>query len=230
MANNYVQAAFAVTMNAHEAMLISGVLAAITAIEDDLEGAERSAAFEALGTAFAAAFPGDDDDPFAGVIAIFPDPDFPALDADVTIEDGREPDTKIVSFSGDQFGVEQIANLIFACAKSALPVAFEYAWTCERLRHGEFGGGAVVIDHFGVRYRNTADILREALEAHSDEGARGYVLATGDLEHGLSFWNTKDGFGRLANATVFTDRDAANLDKPIANDEPEWLVLPADIL
>lgn len=229
MANNYLQAAFAVIVTVPEAQLIAAVETALAAIAQEPDDAERRAVFDALGPTFAAAFPPTDDDPFAGLLAIFPDATFPYLDADISIEDGTDG-TKTVSFSGDQFGIEQVANLLFACAKSALPIGFEYAYTCDRLRHDEFGGGAVVITESGVRYRSTADIVREALQAQTDEGLRGFVLATRDADHGLSFWNTNEGFGRLARATVFTEREAADFDKPIADDEPEWLACPADLL
>ena len=53
------------------------------------------------------------------------------------------------------------------------------------------------------------------------------MLATRDSTHGLSFWSNDNGFGSLATATVFTEGEAAAFDKPIANDEPEWLALPA---
>ncbi len=230
MANNYLQAAFAVVVTVSEAQLIAAVETAIEAIEQGLEGQERQDAFTALGAAFAAAFPATDEDPFAGLMAIFPDANFPYLDATIAIEDGAGAGTKIVSFSGDQFGVEQVANLLFACAKSALPLGFEFAYTCDRLRNDEFGGGAVVITDAGIRYRSTSDIVREALQAQADEGAKGFVLAIRDAQHGLSFWNNEGGFGRLANATVFSEREASNFDKPIADDEPEWLACPADAL
>ncbi len=61
------------------------------------------------------------------------------------------------------------------------------------------------------------------------EGAFGFVLATRDLAHGLSFWNEAYGFGPLFNATVFTEAGAAVLDVPIADDEPEWLAMPAPL-
>jgi hypothetical protein len=61
------------------------------------------------------------------------------------------------------------------------------------------------------------------------EGAFGFVLATRDHAHGLSFWNNAYGFGPLFNATVFSEVDAAVFNLPIADDEPEWLALPAPL-
>ena len=61
------------------------------------------------------------------------------------------------------------------------------------------------------------------------EGAFGFVLAIRDRELGSSFWNNRDGFGRLRDATVFTEAEAAAFDVPIADDEPEWLAMPAPL-
>ena len=51
-----------------------------------------------------------------------------------------------------------------ACAKAALELGFQYASTCARLRHDEFGGGAVVITQAGIRYHSTSDILLDGLD------------------------------------------------------------------
>lgn len=59
------------------------------------------------------------------------------------------------------------------------------------------------------------------------DGAYGFVLATRDRAHGLSFWSNEHGFGPLFNATVFSEGEAGTLDVPIADDEPEWLAMPA---
>jgi len=54
-----------------------------------------------------------------------------------------------------------------------------------------------------------------------------YVIAMRDEEEGLLFWNNDNGFGDLASATVFTTTEARNYDLPFANNEPEWMELPA---
>ena len=61
------------------------------------------------------------------------------------------------------------------------------------------------------------------------DGAFGFVLATRDATHGLSFWSIEFGFGPLFNATVFSEQDAAAFDVPIAHDEPEWMALPSPL-
>ena len=137
-----------------------------------------------------------------------------------------------VIFSGDQFGVDQVAQLLFLAAKSALPCGFEYAMDCDKLRLGEFGGGCVAITDAGVTFSGTSRMLDRMLERASgtaDDGANGFVLSTRDAGHGLSFWNNDTGFGRLADATLFSDAEARAFDKPIADDEPEWLAMPAPL-
>lgn len=229
MANNYLYAAFAVSVTASEAQLIANVEAAIDAIEQDLQGKARQEAFDALGPEFAATFPPTSDDPFSGLMPIFPDEDFPCLDADVTIEERDANGTHTVSFSGHQFGIEQVANLLFACAKSTLPIGFEYAYTCDKLRNDEFGGGAVIITAGGIDHHSTHAIVREALSKEPLPTCARLVLTIRDTEQGLLFWNTDTGFGDLASATLFTEQEAANFDVPIAFDEPEWLACPAGV-
>ena len=53
--------------------------------------------------------------------------------------------------------------------------------------------------------------------------------ATRDHAHGLSFWNNDYGFGLLFNATVFSEAEAGEFSVPIADDEPEWLAMPAPL-
>ena len=65
--------------------------------------------------------------------------------------------------------------------------------------------------------------------AAAADGTFGFVLATRDRTHGLSFWSNEYGFGPLFNATVFTEAEASDFDVPIADNEPEWLALPAPL-
>ena len=61
------------------------------------------------------------------------------------------------------------------------------------------------------------------------EGAFGFVLATRDHAHGLSFWSNDYGFGPLFNATVFSEAEAGIFGVPIADDTPEWLAMPVPL-
>ena len=56
------------------------------------------------------------------------------------------------------------------------------------------------------------------------------VIAMRDGEEGLLFWNSRQGFGSLDSADVFTESQALSTDLPIAVDQPEWLALPACLL
>ena len=60
-------------------------------------------------------------------------------------------------------------------------------------------------------------------------GEYGFVLATYDRAHGLSFWNVDFGFGPLFSATVFGEGEVAVVDLPIADDQAEWLAMPAPL-
>lgn len=232
MANNYVQAAFTVTMTLADAELIGKAEEAIDILEQhdgDRNDPVLAAEFAELGEAFMAVFPPLDGEPFGSFLSIFDDPEFLYLSADISVGGAGEDGLVEVFFSGDQINVDNVAELIFHCAKSALPCGFQYAWTCDKLRIDEFGGGAVAITDTGVEYYSTLEILAQALARITDDGANGFVLATRDPEHGLSFWNTGDGSGSLAGATVFSEAEAAAFDTPITGDEPEWLSLPARV-
>jgi hypothetical protein len=61
------------------------------------------------------------------------------------------------------------------------------------------------------------------------EGTFGFVIAISSRAHGLSFWRNTGGFGPLFAATVFSEIEAVDYDLPIADDEPEWLALPAPL-
>lgn len=77
-----------------------------------------------------------------------------------------------------------------------------------------------------IEYGGSARGLERALSRRAGEAENGLVIATRDAEEGLLFWNSDDGFGALETATVFSEAEAADIDLPIANDQPEWLALP----
>ena len=149
MSNNYLKAAFVLDVTADEAGMLRHVNEALTAL--DVPSSDRSEAeFVALGPDFAAMFPSDEEEPFAGFLNLFNDPDYPtfgcSIDVDPTGLDGKAE----VYVGGDQIELEAIAELIFRCCKSALPFGFEYALDCDRLRPGEFGGGYVAVTADGI--------------------------------------------------------------------------------
>ena len=197
MSNSYTKAAFDLTVTVAEADMLRRVIAAVERIDGTEAGSDvRDAHYASLGKDFADLFPRGDEDPFGGLLDLFEDPQYPYLDFHVVFDEADQLGQVLVTFSGEQFGIDVAARLIQRCARSALPFGFEWASDCDRLRVGEFGGGY------------------------------GFVLAIRDPQHGLSFWNDDTGFDRLSRARVFSEAEAANHDVPLAHDQPEWLAMP----
>lgn len=229
MANSFTKAAFIVTMSGEDAELIRMADLAMDLLDTTSEPDELREAYANLGPRFATVFPPTDNAPFASFFEIFDDSAFPHIGGTIEIGDADEQGRRDVVFSGEQFEIETVAQLLFMACKSALPCAFEWSHSCDRLRVGEFGGGCVIITEDGPEYHSTTRIIDRAITreiAGPDEAIDGFVLATRHAEHGLSFWSNAHGFGRLALATVFSEAEAASFDKPIADDEPEWLAMP----
>lgn len=234
MANSYTKACFTIDVSIDEADALAAVDDAVAALEDAKadETVDLAARYAQLCPAFRAAFPVEAEDPFASFRRIFADLNYPVLDFDID-EAEREIDGRVrFVFAGQEFGIEEAANIIFAVCKSALPFGFEYALDCDRLRIDEFGGGYVVIAADGISYHGSRRGLDRALSrarrgADPDaDGADGYVLTIRNDDVGLLFWNTADGYGDLKDASVFSDADASANDTPISDDAPEWLALP----
>lgn len=230
MSNSYVHASFAITVTAAEAEALADVARAVEAIEDAAgdPAIDLAGRYDALSPAFRAAFPAEAENPFGSFIAVFSDPDYPVLGFAIEALE-RRPDCRTdIVLSGDQFGVEEAANLLFAICKSALPFGFEYALTCDRLRPGEFGGGFVVVTPDGISYHGTRNDLDRALARQVGDDDRRFVLSARDPQHGLRFWNREAGFGALEDATPFrsTEVDAACFDIPYGTASPVWMALP----
>lgn len=234
MSNSYTKAAFSLVMSPNDAAMLRLVRKAINILDslNDDEDEDLKLSFDALGTAFHAFFPPKGPNDFGSFLEMFNDPENPHLGCDIDIAEPNAEALCEVTFSGEQFEIETIAALIFTVCKSALPCAFEWAHGMDRLRVGEFGGGCVVITENGAEYHSTRAILDRAITREirgEGEAVDGHVLAIRDREHGLSFWNKEFGFGRLEVATVFSEAEAANYDKPIAHDEPEWPAMPTPL-
>ena len=230
MANHFVKASFVLTVTDAEAEVFRHIDPAAEIVgESGLEPDERAAAYAELGEQFTSCFPPTDTDPFGGFRAIFSDPDYPRLGFSLQVDPPDGTNTCKVWLYGDQVDVETAALLIQTVARSALPFGFEYALDCDRLRPGEFGGGYVVVREDGLEFGGSSRLLDRAIARGHHVGVDGYVLVTREAETGLLFWNTASGFGSLAAATVFSEAEAANFDPPIADDQPEWLALPAPL-
>lgn len=228
MSNSYTKAAFSLLVTPAEATVLTLAVRAVDILDTTGDDADLALAYDGLGTAFHAAFPPKGASCFETFLALFDDWHFPYLDARIEIEADGENGLSRATFSGEQFGVEQVANLIFAVCKSALPCGFSWSQDCDRLRVGEFGGGCVIITAAGPVFHSTTQILDRAL-APPAEGKDGFVLAARDSAGDIAFWNNDTGFGALSCATVFTEQDAKACDPVIANDEPEWMALPAQL-
>ena len=229
MANSYVKAAFAVSFLPDEAFLIEQAFEAAELLADGIEPEAATELYDGFGAAFAAAFPRGADDPFEAVRALFDDPDYPIFGCELDV-DQPGPDGRVKAwFGGEQVAVDALPRLFHLAAPASLPIGFEFALTCDRLRADEFGGGFALATADGPIWGDTRRMLERAFERTQGEGVDGYVLATRDRDNGLSFWNNEAGFGRLAAATVFSEAEAARHDVPIADDQPEWLALPAPL-
>lgn len=144
MSNNYVTSSFVLNMTVQDANMVR-LAERASGIVEIMEGEDRHEAYRSLGPDFATLFPSKDGDDFGSLLDLFDDPDFPTFDCDITINEPDADGRCEVDFSGRQFGVDQVANLIYAACKSALPCAFSWAFTCDKLRADEFGGGCVII-------------------------------------------------------------------------------------
>ena len=129
MANTYIKAAFCIVMSRSDASIVRDAEAACELIDSCPED-ELAAAYERLGTSFKQAFPAQGRNVFASFYEVFDDPVYPVLDCDIAYGHPDAMGLQELTFTGEQFGVEQIARLLFAC-KSALPCAFQYSYDCD---------------------------------------------------------------------------------------------------
>jgi hypothetical protein len=222
MADHYLRASFTIPVTSEEAELMREIRSTYL---DGLDTAELVDLYNGRSEAFRRAFPGTAEDPFAGYRSLFTDPDEARPSFSMTETAACDAGTQLAIF-GDNVDVESLAQIIHAVCKTAQPCGFAYAYGCTKLRENEFGGGYVVIGPDGPEFHDTDSDLRRALSELQSEDARPLVITARSRDHGLDFWNNETGFGRLADATVFTPAEAANYDLPIADDEPEWLTLP----
>ncbi|MDT0576394.1 hypothetical protein RM533_09360 [Croceicoccus sp. F390] len=223
MADHYTKASFVIEAHVKDIEFLNEIVDLQLSQVPETEWRQQ---FEKRSARFKNAFPGSDEDPFEAYRALFSDGNYPIADFDIHHMGPTKTDHERIIISGDQIDPETIAKIMQAACPSALPTGFCYAYGCSKLRPDEFGGGFVLITADAIVFRGTQEGLSEALAQIENEDARPLVLATRDLEHGLSFWNDHSGFGRLADATVYTPRQAEKTDPPIAGDEPEWITMP----
>ena len=163
MANNYLSSSFILEMTAEDAEMVRLAQDASVILEFYAGDSPRDIEYKKLGARFAALFPPKDGDDFGSFLDLFDDPDFPSFDCSIVISEVDAEGHCKVSFSGNQFGVDQVANLIFTACKSALPCAFSWAHTCDALRPDEFGGGCAIITDAGIEFHSTTGIIGRVL-------------------------------------------------------------------
>ncbi|EJU09468.1 MULTISPECIES: hypothetical protein [Sphingomonadaceae] len=163
MANNYLSSSFILEMTAEDAEMVRLAQDASVILEFYAGDSPRDIEYKKLGPRFAALFPPKDGDDFGSFLDLFDDPDFPSFDCSIVISEVDAEGHCKVSFSGNQFGVDQVANLIFTACKSAIPCAFSWAHTCDALRPDEFGGGCVIITEAGIDFHSTTGIIGRVL-------------------------------------------------------------------
>ncbi len=146
MSNNYNSASFNVPMTAEESTLFRQCLDVISNESDDDAPAEFRAAFASYGD----------------FLEIFDDADFPELGLDHCELPDEDGDAWL---AGHDMAVDNVANLLWAVCKSALPFAFGYAYHCSKLRVDEFGGGAMFMTEEGVTGTSTHEMVRRAMAA-----------------------------------------------------------------
>ncbi|MDX3911033.1 MAG: hypothetical protein QHC67_14610 [Sphingobium sp.] len=163
MSNSYVKAAFSLFMSAEDAAMVAKALRASELLTDNLSDPDLKLSFDALGHDFITLFPAKGPNHFGSFIRLFDDPAYPTFDCEIAIGEPDSCDVCEVTFSGNQFGIESVARLIHTACRAALPCGFEWAYTGDKLRCGEHGGGYVVITGDGPAFRTTSTLLREAL-------------------------------------------------------------------
>jgi hypothetical protein len=165
MSNSYVKAAFSLFMSADDAAMVAKAQRASDLLTDNLSDADLKLSFDALGYDFITLFPAKGPNHFGSFLDLFDDPSYPTFDCDIEIGEADSCGVCEVTFRGEQFAIEAVANLIHVACKSALPCGFEWSCTSDKLRCDEFGGGYVVITEDGPAFRTTSTLLREALTA-----------------------------------------------------------------
>lgn len=223
MADHYIKASFVIEACSEDIAFFNEI---VDLDLHTLPDAGLREAFEQCSNRFKDSFPGSNEDPFESYRQLFSDPDYPIACYDVVPLEARESGKERVIVCGDQIDPETLANIMQRALPSVLPTGFVYSYGCSKLRPNEFGGGFVIVTEDEIIFRGSQDGLQLALAQQADEDARDLVLTTRHAIHGLSFWNEKSGFGRLADATIFTPAEAERAPIVIADDQPEWMTMP----
>lgn len=218
MTDYYTSLCFGVRISAVDATLLREVEQVCADLADGTMTPEQEAKrYAETSPAFRALFPARDSGPlFAGVRALFQDPDYPVISADLIYGDSDEPTCIDLHVSGDQADPWEIANMLRVVAPSSLPFRFGYACTASRMHHDSQSGGEIEV---------RSDKIIHLSDVAEDVDAHPLVIAAVQ-DQGLSFWNAECGWSDLHMATVFKERDRANATLPIHEPPAVWMQLP----
>lgn len=225
MSNSHVSAAFVITVTKPEAKNAQLAFAGAAMLEDR-DGFDDAAIADELGSDFLTLFPpAPNDAALKGFIGIFEDADYFGLGCTIeaVAQDSESVDLWI---AGHQIQVETVTRILQRCCPSALPFAFEWACYSDKLRGDEFGGGHAIITQNRIELVTTTDLMRRAIAREADEGADGFVLELATIRQ-LSYLNEAGTFGRLYEARVFDEREAAAFDLgPHRGQDVAWRAMP----
>ena len=220
MSNCYTHSCFVLHITADECGLLREAVALAQFVEDQPDAETIIQRWLGLSEAFRMIFPPTGEEVISGFLAIFPDCDFPTFGTDFAFDEQDDGSVRVFA-TADQFEPDAVAALLHRIITQSLPVAATWSYDSDRHQPDAFGGGGFMIDGAGIHWIETSKVHDTVHFAPK------LVIATRDPEEGLLFWNSKDGFGTLDTADVFTESQALSTDLPIADDQPEWLALPA---
>ena len=162
MADTFLSASFVIRCSNAEMALLEEAFLACANLDAEFDPDDPSPEF------LAAFPPTDGGDHWSGLLALFDDPLFPSLGAELSGRNSLEDPahcTALISGSTD-FQPWSVAQIIQRCCRATLalePLGFEWAVTCSRPRPGEFGGGYCVVFADRVKIQSIGRMLASAL-------------------------------------------------------------------
>ena len=171
MADTFISASFVIRCTNAEMALLEEAFLACANLDAEFEPDDPSPEFLLCFP------PTEKGDHWSGLLALFEDPLFPSLGAELSGRNSLEDPAHcaaLISGTTD-FPPCSVAQIIQRCCQATLslePLGFEWAVTCSRPRPGEFGGGFCAIFADQLEIQSTGKALSRAL-ATGSTGARG---------------------------------------------------------
>lgn len=223
MSNCYTNSCFAFTVTPAEAGLLRQAIDLADFLDGNPDEVEIAEFWNSFSETFRDLFAPTGEEVISGFLAIFPDCDYPTFGTSFSLDEHDDGTIRVFA-TAEQFEPDAVAELLHRTITQSLPVRVTWSYDSDRHRLDAFGGGGFLIDAAGVHWIGTSMVH------DTKHFAAKYVLTIRDDEEGLLFWNDKDGFGPLEDARVYTDDEAKSADVVIADDQPEWLELPRELL